>query len=121
MEGARAGDGQRRSRRANYGMVGEDRRRRWCAGCAKAHGAVDLVSKKCETCKTKVPKFGIPPDNKRRWCSNCAKEQPGSASLCQGGKNRKIEPGGRVVPSYLEMARSDEGLTSSRRTPLPFI
>ena len=37
-----------------------ERRVRWCAGCAKVHGAVNLINKKCETCKVKCPSFGLP-------------------------------------------------------------
>jgi hypothetical protein len=35
-------------------------KRRWCAGCAKAHaGAVDLSKKRCEDCGLKEPSLGL--------------------------------------------------------------
>ena len=34
---------------------------RWCAQCGKQHpGAVDVMSRKCETCKLKQANYGAP-------------------------------------------------------------
>eukprot|EP01050_Picozoa_sp_SAG11_P036998 SAG11_NODE_14366_length_614_cov_2.487379_1_plen_66_part_00 len=43
------------SKLATYGLAAE-KRRRWCAGCGKAHGAVDVASKMCEECGSKHAK-----------------------------------------------------------------
>ena len=57
---------------ANYGTC-EERKRRWCAGCGKAHNAICLKRQKmCEAC-------GVNPttQSKRvhglltRWCNSC--------------------------------------------------
>jgi hypothetical protein len=43
----------------NCGLSAEGKRR-WCAGCAKAHaGAVDIMHKKCEDCGLKEPSCGL--------------------------------------------------------------
>ena len=52
-----------------YGLPAE-RRRRWCAGCAKAegNGAVLLQQqKKCEGCGLKAPYYGLPAEQRKRW------------------------------------------------------
>ena len=44
----------------SFGLPAEHKRR-WCAGCARAHaGAVDLYSKKCEGCRVKHAAYGLP-------------------------------------------------------------
>jgi hypothetical protein len=60
-----------------------ERKRRWCGSCAKDHaGAVDIIAKMCEGCKTKHPSYGLPSDGKRgRWCLKCSKAHPGAVDV----------------------------------------
>jgi hypothetical protein len=79
-----------------YGLPAEGKRR-WCAGCAKAHaGAVDVKSKKCEGCGLKQPVFGLPAEGKRRWCAGCAKAHAGAVDA----KSKKCEGCGLKQPAY---------------------
>jgi hypothetical protein len=69
------------TRTATFGLS-KDRVRRWCGGCAGDHeGAIDIVSKKCEDCKEKLPTFGRVEDGKRRWCGKCAKNYVGAVDV----------------------------------------
>ena len=48
-----------------------ERKRRWCRGCGKAPGAINLLNvKMCEGCGAKAASFGTPLERKRRWCKN---------------------------------------------------
>jgi hypothetical protein len=72
----------------SYGLPAEGKKR-WCAGCAKAHvGAVDADSKMCEGCGLKRPSFGLPAEGKKRWCAGCAKAHVGAVdvgnNMCEG-------------------------------------
>ena len=59
-----------------------DGKKRWCAGCAKAHaGAVNVSKKKCEGCQLKQPNFGLPAEGKKRWCAGCAKGHVGAVNV----------------------------------------
>jgi hypothetical protein len=64
-----------------------ERKRRWCSGCGKAPGAINLNVKMCEGCGAKEAIFGTPLERKRRWCSGCGKA-PGAINLnvkmCEG-------------------------------------
>ena len=50
-----------------------ERKRRWCRGCSKAPGAINLSVKMCEGCGAKEASFGTLLERKRRWCSGCGK------------------------------------------------
>ena len=59
----------------------DERKKRWCAGCAKEHNGSESVAnsgKKCEGCHLKQPTFGMPSERERRWCANpnCLKITP---------------------------------------------
>eukprot|EP01044_Picomonas_judraskeda_P049542 COSAG03_NODE_29223_length_188_cov_25.191011_1_plen_62_part_11 len=56
------------AKHATFGTRTE-RQKRWCGGCGKAHGAINLSAKKCEGCGTKQAHFGTPTERKKRWCS----------------------------------------------------
>ena len=50
----------------SFGLLAEGKKR-WCAGCAKAHtGAVDLKQKKCEGCGLKGASCGLPAEGKAK-------------------------------------------------------
>ena len=79
-------------KRPNFGLPAE-RKKRWCAGCAKGHaGAVDVYNKKCEGCQLKAPSFGLPSEGKARWCSGCAKAHTGAVDVIH-----KVGMGGKVI------------------------
>eukprot|EP01044_Picomonas_judraskeda_P024347 COSAG03_NODE_6679_length_1020_cov_11.213898_1_plen_162_part_00 len=65
-----------------------ERKRRWCRGCSKAPGAINLSVKMCEGCGAKQAIFGTPLERKRRWCSGCGKLAHGAINLnvkmCEG-------------------------------------
>ena len=86
----------------SFGME-DERKMRWCSGCAKAHGAVNLV-RQCEDCALKSPSFGMEDERKRRWCSGCVKAHEGAVALY---KNNPCEDCGLKVPNY--------GLDSERK------
>ena len=44
-------------------------------------GARDLMSKRCEDGKLKVPSFGLPAEGKVRWCAGCARGHGGAQDL----------------------------------------
>ena len=57
------------AKRPSYGTPTE-RVARWCAACAKAHGAVRLSqAKMCEGCEAKQASFGTPTERVKRWCA----------------------------------------------------
>jgi hypothetical protein len=87
---------------------------RWCTGCAKEQpGAVNVIAKKCEDCKLKLPSFGLPSDKAKgkartsgaRWCSACAKGHAGAENLVA----RRCED--------CQLKRSSHGLPSEGVTP----
>ena len=87
------------SKTPSYGLE-DERKRRWCYGCAKAHvGAVHLhPERKCEDCGLKGRSFGMESDrNRMRWCSGCAKVHAGAVRL---HKDRKCEDCALKVPSF---------------------
>ena len=47
---------------------------RRCYECSKNTGMIDLVSKKCNICKTKRPSFGYINDTKPSGCGDCKEE-----------------------------------------------
>ena len=50
------------------GLAGE-RKRRWCAACAKSHPeAIDITNKRCEDCTKAEARFGLAEEGKKRWC-----------------------------------------------------
>ena len=54
---------------ASFGTPTE-RVKRWCAACAKAHGAVGLSkAKMCEGCEAKRASFGTPTERVTRYVS----------------------------------------------------
>jgi hypothetical protein len=57
---------------------------------------VDVKQKKCEDCKVKQPKFGLPAEGKSRWCSGCAKRHEGAVNIA----NKKCEGCGLKQPSF---------------------
>jgi hypothetical protein len=60
-------------KQANYGLASEAKRR-WCAACMKAKGAVSLQKQKmCEHCGINQPKYGLASEGKARWCLGCGK------------------------------------------------
>ena len=61
-----------RAKEATFGTPLE-RKRRWCRGCSKAHGAINLSVKMCEGCGAKKASFGTPTERERRWCGGCGK------------------------------------------------
>ena len=78
-------------RRAGYGLPDEGRRR-WCAGCAAAHGAVSLQKRKmCEGCGLKQANFGLPADGRRRWCARCAPAHDDGRSKKRRKKGQEVE------------------------------
>ena len=79
----------------SFGMV-DERKRRWCSGCAKAHvGAVHLrPDRKCEDCGLKVPWFGMEAEpTKHRWCSRCAKAHAGAVNLALSRMRKRTKTG----------------------------
>ena len=75
------------------------RRKRRCAGCAKAegNGAVSL-QKVCEGCDLKVPSYGLLAEGRRRWCAGCAKaDGKGAVYLMQ---RKMCEDCGLKRPSH---------------------
>jgi hypothetical protein len=48
---------------------------------------VDVISKMCEGCQVKYPRFGLPAEGKVRWCSGCAKGHAGVVNV----KGKKCE------------------------------
>ena len=74
------------AKEAIFGTPSE-RKRRWCRGCSKAPGAINLSVKMCEGCGAKEATFGTPLERKRRWCRGCSKA-PGAINLnvkmCEG-------------------------------------
>ena len=57
-------------KQSTFGLPAEGKKR-WCAGCAKAHvGAVDVKNKKCEGCGVKRSTFGLPTEGKNRGNNN---------------------------------------------------
>ena len=60
------------AKKASFGTPSE-RKRRWCSGCSKAHGAINLNVKMCEGCGAKEANFGTPTEREKRWCSGCGK------------------------------------------------
>jgi hypothetical protein len=89
------------AKRANFGLPDEGTRR-WCGGCAKEWpGAIDVVHKKCDDCKSKLPSFGLinttePKCRQPRWCSGCARRHPGAVDL----GNKKCEDCGLRAPKF---------------------
>jgi hypothetical protein len=72
----------------------DDRLRRWCGTCARAHeGAIDVVNKRCEDCQKKRPNFGMPGERKARWCHGCSQKHPGAENVvskrCEDCKNKQ--------------------------------
>jgi hypothetical protein len=74
--------------RKHYGLVSEGKKR-WCAGCGKAEGAVLMTQQKlCEGCGLKRPHHGLASEGKMRWCAGCGKAK-GAVSfqknkMCEG-------------------------------------
>ena len=79
-----------RLKQPNCGLPSE-RRRRWCATCAKAHaGARDLTFRRCEDCGLKQPSYGLIEEGlRRRWCSRCAGAHEGARSRGRGRPDRR--------------------------------
>ena len=76
-------------KQASFGLANQ-RKRRWCAGCATQHAdAFDLINKVCEGCSFKRASFGLPLERKRRWCCQCAKIHEGAFDL---SKNLRVLP-----------------------------
>jgi hypothetical protein len=59
-------------KRPHYGRESEGKKR-WCAACGKAKGAVCLSINRrmCEGCGLKQPTFGLASEGKKRWCMDC--------------------------------------------------
>jgi hypothetical protein len=54
-----------------YGLASEGKKR-WCASCGAAEGAVPLQKQKmCEGCGLKQSNYGLASEGKRRWCAEC--------------------------------------------------
>lgn len=75
---------------ASHGLDNE-RKRRWCATCAKIHHEAVLLKKRklCEDCQQRDPSFGLASDRKRRWCWKCAQHHDQSTKLKRSGKARR--------------------------------
>ena len=66
-----------------------ERKRRWCSGCGKEHGAVSLGARMCEGCGAKQASFGTPTERERRWCGECGKSHGAinlTARMCEASK-----------------------------------
>jgi hypothetical protein len=71
---------------ANFSMPTE-RQKRWCSGCGKAHGAINLTAKMCEGSGAKQAHFGTPTERKTRWSSGCGKAHGAinlAVKMCEG-------------------------------------
>jgi hypothetical protein len=65
---------------ASTGLASEGKKR-WCAGCGAAEGAVRLLKQKmCEGCGLKQPNYGLASEGKKRWCAGCGAAE-GAVSL----------------------------------------
>ena len=62
----------------------KDKKKRWCADCARVHAGAILDRAMCETCTGKRPTFGMQAEGNARWCAECSKEQPGAVNLASG-------------------------------------
>jgi hypothetical protein len=60
-------------KQASFGLVSRENatKKRWCAGCGAAKGAVPVYKKMCESCGLKQPNYGLAVDRVKRWCSTC--------------------------------------------------
>jgi hypothetical protein len=78
-------------KRPHYGRESEGKKR-WCAACGKAKGAVCLSINRrmCEGCGLKQPTFGLASEGKKRWCKDCGAAagavtlQQHKPKLCEG-------------------------------------
>ena len=87
------------SKQPSFGMD-DEQKMRWCAGCAKAHGAVSLrKEKQCEDCGLKRPTFGVAGERKRRWCSGCGKARD-AVRLQKPNERRQCEDCDLKVPKF---------------------
>lgn len=58
---------------ASFGLS-DQRVKRWCGVCGKAHGAIALQAQKsCEDCDQTKAHYGMPGEGKRKWCGKCGK------------------------------------------------
>jgi hypothetical protein len=91
----------------SFGLPGEAKKNRWCAGCAKGHaGAVNVSKKLCEDCQLKGTNYGLPAEGKPRWCGGCAKAHAGAVDV----KTKKCEVCQLKLPSfYLPGWREEAG------------
>ena len=74
------------AKRASFGTPTE-RKARWCGGCGKARGAINLAAKMCEGCGAKQATFGTPTERKKRWCGGCGKAHGAiqvNVTMCEG-------------------------------------
>jgi hypothetical protein len=86
-------------RSATRGRPRGDNKKRWCAGCAKAHAGAVNVGKQgvmCERCGLNQARFGLPADKKARWCGGCAKRFAEAVNK----KGKKCEGCGLQVSSF---------------------
>jgi ribosomal protein S27E len=80
------------AKQANFGTPTE-RKKRWCGGCGKAHGAISLlVAKMCEGCGAKQASFGTPTERKKRWCGGCGKGHGAINVKASGTKRPRSDP-----------------------------
>jgi hypothetical protein len=62
---------QRGLKEPTYGLAAEGKKR-WCAGCGAAKGAVSLKKQQmCEGCGLKRAGYGLAAEGKVRWCAGC--------------------------------------------------
>jgi hypothetical protein len=88
-----------RVKACSLGLPSEGHKRRWCAGCAKAHpGAVNVDIRKCEDCRLKQPNFGMPSDGRKRWCGGCARVHAGAVNVTLA--RQKCETCGLKTPHH---------------------
>eukprot|EP01050_Picozoa_sp_SAG11_P010594 SAG11_NODE_1070_length_5978_cov_2.893689_2_plen_84_part_00 len=49
------------------------KRKRWCAGCGEAHGAVNVARRMCEVCGSEQAHYSLAWEKRKRWCAGCGK------------------------------------------------
>eukprot|EP01047_Picozoa_sp_COSAG01_P082467 COSAG01_NODE_16856_length_1198_cov_6.018198_1_plen_85_part_10 len=65
--------------RANYGVLGDTEKTRWCGPCSRQHEGARNMRNLCEDCGLKRASCGVPGDKKKvRWCRPCSRQHEGA-------------------------------------------
>ena len=94
----------------SYGLASEGKKR-WCAGCGAAEGAVLIRKRKCEGCGLKQPNYGLASEGKARWCMGCGAAE-GAVLIAK--QKMRLEKRPRDTASATAGAGAKQGARSVR-------